>query len=800
MSHSDSNQNDSSASGQVTGRPCCPYNVYFTDSLALTYGRKGLHRDRPEGEQKIILAALEVINASELFGYVFDPERDFSLLEKWLPMYREMQHTKFNPNNWFKLVKYKLCAFVASQYRLTPPKKPFELEDRCDFLLGGRHGRWYARFSRTACEKCRHTYLSTISQGVKRGCPRADKGGLAEACRETFNLLTSIDYNVSALSQVTVPLYGFGRLKYKSSRPSFYSHYVGTRFCIRQQVDYAIKRIVAEVFTKPLKREDLRLYFPSTSATFTSSRRNGGAVSDVVHGLGNGDDFISNLPPLYLGTHGLWNEEYGVFEDRPCFLQDATPASEANIVAFFINRCMELHDDRVSIVALPEALKVRCITKGSGYTQWVLTFFQKFLWSSLKRHPAFELIGTPVTQDIILQRLKSLRPGEKFLNGDYKDATNGLHSWISNSIVDAICDQCLGSIDKEIFPPVSSSLRTLFKRLLTGHMIENPDDGTFSQQWNGQLMGSIMSFPVLCIANAALCLLAHEMAYNRFYSLRQLRLLINGDDCVFPCVEEVHTCWLALCRMFGMMPSVGKYYYTDDFVQINSVTFLYRNGRFQEIPFVNFGLLKMRKRSGLEIQIDSIFDKFSSYASNSKDLLRTLPERQKIVVYKQFIRQFGRFMSKNDVHLPWYVPCAFGGMGIQQLRGHFEMSPKDITLCNLMFADQHTFPSFGKDSTWKLFKRYNQFAERQGVPLVEGENECFRLYCLYMLRLSALHQDLGYIFSDSSRPDRERIRMINAVRRTHLLYLSKINRIESIKRFSDDVIHLTPFSLITDRE
>jgi hypothetical protein len=43
-----------------------------------------------------------------------------------------------------------------------------------------------------------------------------------------------------------------------------------------------------------------------------------------------------------------------------------------------------------------EPLKVRLITKGSAYPQWISRFFQKGLWDYLQKYPQFALTGRPM--------------------------------------------------------------------------------------------------------------------------------------------------------------------------------------------------------------------------------------------------------------------------------------------------------------------------------------------------------------------------------------------------------------------
>jgi hypothetical protein len=129
------------------------------------------------------------------------------------------------------------------------------------------------------------------------------------------------------------------------------------------------------------------------------------------------------------------------------------------------------------------------------------------------------------------------------------------------------------------------------------------------QQRNGQLMGNVLSFPLLCIANLACFWLAWEEYIGhkvRFSQLPPVR--INGDDILFKSPSDRFlACWTRWTREFGFELSVGKNLVSDHILQINSTLFATQVTKYndflhvvtglREIPFVNFGLITNRKKN-----------------------------------------------------------------------------------------------------------------------------------------------------------------------------------------------------------
>jgi hypothetical protein len=326
---------------------------------------------------------------------------------------------------------------------------------------------------------------------------------------------------------------------------------------------------------------------------------------------------------------------------------------------------------RTTLVPLAEALKIRVISKGPADAYFVLHPVQKFLHSTLRKLSTFQLIGKPVTTDILNETFSSDRCHglTKFLSVDYSSATDLINPELSS----LACD----TISELINLPLG--LRHLFSNSLVGHIVEY-DDYSYKnervvhsepQRWS-QLMGSITSFPILCIINAAICRYAFELGCPNLpfgeLSLADLPLLVNGDDGLMPANEKIYSVWKDISRLAGLNPSPGKVYYDASYVNINSTSYTVSTNLFTHIPYVNMGLVKgLGRSSSLPSSImfkDDFVDKGDlTLGEMHHQLMKSCPLDLIVPLHKLFLDLNSHSLSKTGP-IPWYIPSSLGGIGL----------------------------------------------------------------------------------------------------------------------------------------
>jgi hypothetical protein len=204
------------------------------------------------------------------------------------------------------------------------------------------------------------------------------------------------------------------------------------------------------------------------------------------------------------------------------------------------------------------------ITKGQAAEYYRAIELQKFMHSNLKSHPIFQYIGHPIPDDDWARTFggrQNLKEKEFYVSGDYKAATDNLRPDLSEWTWECICRS--STFDTGFAGPLPEAYHRLGMKCLTGHSLHY-DEAVRRQSW-GQLMGSPMSFPILCIVNAAATLVALGQPYRKEFPMR-----VNGDDIAFIADPETYARWKEVTKLCGLEFSLGKNYTSREFVIMNS--------------------------------------------------------------------------------------------------------------------------------------------------------------------------------------------------------------------------------------
>jgi len=272
---------------------------------------------------------------------------------------------------------------------------------------------------------------------------------------------------------------------------------------------------------------------------------------------------------------------------RSCYVE---PFGDYLVKRFeqFVDKCCDLRSG-VGLDAkqfgILEPLKCRVILMARAAEMLRVTSVQKWMHSSLKKCPAFRYIGEPDSLEDISGTFFPV-PGWKYISGDYSAATDNINAELSEFAWDCIASR--GGIVGELYH--------LGKKCLTGHILYDPEGTLLGDQKNGQSMGSPMSFPILCVINAACWLAAYERPVNHLY-IGPIR--VNGDDIVFAGREDRYDHWWEVNGVAGLFPSRGKNYISDHFLIINSHAYTLKEGVWSYKKAVNVALAQDLVRKGI---------------------------------------------------------------------------------------------------------------------------------------------------------------------------------------------------------
>jgi hypothetical protein len=439
---------------------------------------------------------------------------------------------------WVKRTKYVL-AYPLAQY-LKQSDKPKSADIPFTWRTG-RFSRWFGKRLREHSRPNTHLFYSWFQ--AKRACLPCSEEHIEETYKDHLSRLTAND--------------------------SGDVHVIDSIFRDRtfQYVLKKIERSVRESYEQ--SQFDLS---PSTSSCFTHQRSENGQYGYIRSYLGY--DFITDAFDTELVSMGFAACGYNsgirqynvVYENRRYNSHGRT---------IDVQRCLDLNALKIvnkpnlscCIQAVIEPLKVRVISKGEALPYYLSHPIQKGLHSAMRHMDCFRLIGQPFSATMLYDLAEKSESYFKWLSIDYSAATDGL-SW-------QYTKQILGYL----ISGLPASERRIAMAVLGPHDLYYPSDGGIEyrgRQRNGQLMGSILSFPILCLANLGVYLKNTQAFQEDWSHEERLRhVLVNGDDMLYAAPANYFDTHKSISKCVGLEMSPGKAYVHKSYVNINSVSVHY---------------------------------------------------------------------------------------------------------------------------------------------------------------------------------------------------------------------------------
>lgn len=265
---------------------------------------------------------------------------------------------------------------------------------------------------------------------------------------------------------------------------------------------------------------------------------------------------------------------------------------------------------KVRVCAVAKPLGTRMVTCGDAELH-VLKPFQVAMHKALGTYSKFRATHGDELESI-LPILGELRPDQVVLSGDYESATDGMNMDLSNSLLNGILSQIDHRPTREW---------AIYEN--GHHIVEYPAWTGLKpiKQTTGQLMGSLLSFPLLCLANDLITDLAGITKQK----------LINGDDLLAHCTLKQVADWKTIGTKCGMKPSVGKNYSSRKFGTFNSQLVL--DGH--HVHYTNLKLVSRRDQIGNCAKIAQLCGISKSLmVRRSKTFLTTCPQSLDVSIQK----------------------------------------------------------------------------------------------------------------------------------------------------------------------
>lgn len=585
-----------------------------------------------------------------------------SLTAQLLSQCRAYLDTSIDEGVWLKKVKY-LLAFPLSKYlKCEDPPKPDELPE-----FSGRVRVWMR--NRLSVFNRRNTHLWFSWFQCKRSSLEASGDFVKKTYDDHLKSLTSPDPGVDETIEAIF-------------------------------ADQTFLRVLEEIrrsINKKFKGPSFIKATPTKSACHECIRMDGGQLGQLRRYAGIEDG-------LTMRKHGhlpIGYTEFARMVTIPHLCkQDGT--IEHNVVQevhepYGSEEWKSLLDRRLkedvtvpnkcTIQAVLEPLKVRVISKHLVIPTTVMRPLQKAIHRAMRNMPCFKLMGRAVSPTDLCDLAEGAEPDDGWLSIDYSAATDGL-SWKFSGRILRYIIQDLDQFDQD-----------MALKVLGPHELYYPTGrGTVwygGLQTNGQLMGSNLSFPILCLANLGVYLLNNQMRHKGMTYERILsRVNVNGDDMLYVGSRQDYANHAVLSGHVGLAMSVGKAYWHQVYANINSMSFHYalhkKNSTPWRIPFLNtglfFGVHKVQKddkrANGIETDTASAHTGTAPNLVGNLNLILdgTLPGRQCEILAKfiainaEYIRDEtlceGRSLRSNGTlkkaffSRNLFLHTSLGGMGV----------------------------------------------------------------------------------------------------------------------------------------
>lgn len=455
----------------------------------------------------------------------------------------------------------------------------------------------------------------------------------------------------------------------------------------------------------------------TASACWERSRGKGGQVAELCDRAGLpvsllGRELVSMEwhPVVHTGTAGekLYSVCVSVYETGGRE-EWATLANHARLLDW----------DRplvCQIQAVLEPMKVRVISKGEALPYYVARPLQALLHGAMRKMEPFRLIGRPFCPTDLMDLRECSREGDEWFSVDYSAATDGLSSRLGLTMLEYIlADQ-------------PEDVRDCAARVLGRHrLVYKPFDRDSTEQKievtqrRGQLMGSILSFPVLCLANLAVYLAVTAESHRGWTHTQRLRhVLVNGDDMVYTAQPELWDDHVRVGASVGLEMSVGKAYHHRVYANVNSTSvhcdLRDPSGTPWQIDYLNAGLFFGQHKVLGRVENEAAKahlaqDPEGSLASNLSVVLRGARASSRLedhmprttnALFEKYKEHHGQALwseclDGSGFSRSLFLPKSVGGMGVEPFSGYrLKLRPSHKFVATTLACGSSAYPSFGR--------------------------------------------------------------------------------------------------------
>ncbi|QGY72603.1 RNA dependent RNA polymerase [Plasmopara viticola lesion associated ourmia-like virus 73] len=266
----------------------------------------------------------------------------------------------------------------------------------------------------------------------------------------------------------------------------------------------------------------------------------------------------------------------------------------------------EFDQPEAQLIVVQSAGKPRPLTKFSSESL-VLKPLHKSIYNRLSR---FRWLCRGDLDDSKMKKAGfSKKEGEVLVSGDYKGATDNLPIEVAEAILDELLANAV-SVPKDVKRYASAILRPF---------VWNLEADLSFVPTVGQMMGSYLSFPLLCLQNYTAFSWSAKLEGLK---VKDVPLLINGDDILFQSRPSFAPRWMSTVQQLGLEVERTKTSVDAEFGSLNSTLVRWAGVDLRVIPTFRFGMLRRAD------DFSSLSETFQSFLRGRKSSLRFRAARE----------------------------------------------------------------------------------------------------------------------------------------------------------------------------
>jgi hypothetical protein len=428
-------------------------------------------------------------------------------------------------------------------------------------------------------------------------------------------------------------------------------------------------------------------FIPRGSACLQKQRRAGGALS-----LFEAFDFPTEKEEKDSGKLRALNEKIEAWRAREYarairIVQQDLVSTEAQHADPFTGKVVPLSEETrferlnedhrgicdLDILAIPEPGKFRVISKGDGHLGSILQPIQGVMLDCWKHREESTMLRDDLTEKVqsMYDNTAMLGEDRMFCSIDYEAATDLIKKSATILALAGLEENkfyqyALLSLGEGIarYPPVYET----FEVVVDGKKEERKrkvQEAFQCESLDGQPMGHVLSFPLLCTINLAV----YRMAVRRWarepgktariHMIKVMldNVIVNGDDLLCVCREDFYPYFMSTCKEVGFKVSVGKQYLSRTGAMINSQLFQLVGKRVVRRGYLNLNIVK-----GVSVKKTTDMEATPTQISRDCNKMIELCPWTKCVI-PAVMKRWGPDWFGKQFQPNWYLPVHLGGCG-----------------------------------------------------------------------------------------------------------------------------------------